>query len=221
MWPALLCAITCWMPARTQDTVTFTPRNRKVAYFVNRVVPKLEELHLGSHAVWTLDLTPPPPDANKDMVRIRPDFEKNALLLDGPKDKVEDFRQILALFDTAPRLVELTCTLLAPIEGTTFETTAKIEEGTTWTAAADSAQTTLKVKPRINDDGTVTLALSVELQNRSTSFVLRLKDGENGQLAIEPQRFKVGSTESTVLHIDPNLRLTCRARILPPPQKSG
>lgn len=213
--------MTCWMPTRTGDTVSFIPQNRKVAYYINRVVPKLEELHLGSHGVWTLDLTPPPPDVKKDIVRVRPDFEKNALLLDGPKEQVEDFRQVLALFDTVPRMLELTCTLIAPIEGTSFETTAKIEDGTTWTAAADSAQTTLKLKPRINDDGTITLAVLVELQNRSTSFVLRLKDGETGQLAIEPQRFKVGSTETTVLHIDPNLRLTCRARVVSPPQKPG
>jgi len=158
-------------------------------------VPKISHVEIPMHenvvhfmrAGWPNLVTAPdgkgtrrPPLLNEQTmtgVTVKADVVHNRLVLDGPEDKLSVIQQTVAFFDVVPRKINISVDCASAYEGLSFASQATIDNQTTWQSNWDELKEVADVRPRINEDGTVTIYLQVTYQGRKSSAVGRVKNG--------------------------------------------
>jgi hypothetical protein len=127
----------------------------------------------------------------------------NSVVLDGPKAYLDTVADMIHFFDVKPQQVTLEIRCSSSEDGLKYSSQATIENQTTWDCKWDAMQESTSIKPRINNDGTITLLVDVEFRGTKTGTVLRLSSG------------KEGAIPSTLMRNLAGLDIVLKARISP------
>lgn len=115
--------------------------------------------------------------------RLIPDLElssdsrTNSLVAKGPRSKAAELERIVEMFDVDPMRVQVRLKYEVPQFELKGEGAVALSTNTEMQYAEPSSDFQVKVQPRINTDGTVTLTLEVTRAGLRTSMVARIKSG--------------------------------------------
>jgi type II secretory pathway component GspD/PulD (secretin) len=105
-------------------------------------------------------------------LKVKADDRKSVLIVDGPKESIDEFQRYVSLFDVAPRTMTAQITVDAPIDKFNSKTSMTIRNNEAYSIGQSYIGLNLTVSARLNDDGTVTLHIST---GKGFSHVVRTK----------------------------------------------
>lgn len=100
------------------------------------------------------------------------------LSIEGPPSAVADVKQIIALLDIEPRQLDLSYELDSKVDHQHSKTQTNVKNNSTWSTTDGVTGITVEVRPRINDDGTISCFISASRSSQQVAFVTRLKNGQ-------------------------------------------
>ena len=117
-------------------------------------------------------------DLIPDGVTVSITPRKNSLTASGKADAIRELAGIVALFDLAPKTVNLELSASVPSLKRQFVSTSSAINNSPVSFEDQSSETRLKITPRINGDKTVTVQIDGGALGTNTTFVIRVKSGE-------------------------------------------
>ena len=103
---------------------------------------------------------------------------------------LESLRDVIRFFDVKPKSVTVQLKCKSEEDGLTFNSEATIENNTTWNCKWDAMQESTSIKPRVNDDGTITLNVAYNYKGATGSLVTRVKNPSDSTIDLGLERFK-------------------------------
>ncbi len=104
----------------------------------------------------------------------------------GPTDQIRTIRQYIALFDVERRTVSFKLKIQSRIDKINYEVSAKILNMQEWKTSDSDTGIAVGITPRINDGGTVTMAINFSRPGiKINQMVLRLMAGSHATLSVD------------------------------------
>ncbi len=142
-----------------------------VGYFVKKRLPMILEGN-----AFKLEILKPSKEVpNDDRIYISFDYAKNALIFEGPKKDLEPLPAMIQLFDAKPRPLHFDIEIKDVRMGLDANVGLDCENTNQWTYANEDMGLVLTGSPRINADGTITIALKILREGKGTNLVARVK----------------------------------------------
>lgn len=107
-------------------------------------------------------------------VTAKADDPSGTLIFDGPKKTLKEIDGLVAMFDVAPRKVSALLTVSCPMDSYASKTDSELTSGSLWTMQDERAGVTVSIRPRVNQDGSVTAAIHLLYGKRQEDVVIRL-----------------------------------------------
>lgn len=126
------------------------------------------------------------------------DVPGNKVVLGRDNGSVSDLAQFIRQFDVVPKRIRLETTFERKDIGLKMTGTLETDSGDSVSFGSPESKSFVSIKPRVNDDGTVTLFVELQKDGGSASAAVRLNSGqvfwtENGQFNMGPARHPMGS----------------------------
>ena len=96
----------------------------------------------------------------------------------GPKDKVEEVKQMIVLLDVVPRVISITTEISCPVDNQDMTSRTSTVNNRAWESYDETSGIGISMRPRINSDGTITAYLRISRDGQNQTNVVRLKPGE-------------------------------------------
>lgn len=125
-------------------------------------------------------------DLIPDGVEASANDETGTITFKGPEKHVKYIEQTVRLFDVAPRLVNVSYSVDSAIDKIKYEGAVSVANNAVYTFTETEANIKVQIKPRVNDDGTVTLAVTCTLNGVETAVVMRMQEGRDLILPLKP-----------------------------------
>jgi hypothetical protein len=130
-------------------------------------------------------------------LKVKADDERSVLIFEGNQKDKESFQQTVKLFDVKPRDIEAKISFYVPLEKYQTSVTTKVRNNSAWKVTDQSANLSLSILPRINEDGTITVTFSVGDGQEGRNMVVRTKNGQTVELTLD------GLTGFRVRNVEP------------------
>jgi hypothetical protein len=108
-------------------------------------------------------------------LKVKAEDEKGVITLDGPKEKVEEMAWMISAFDVQARQMDVTVDVRSPIDKFEARTRTILSNNAEWSQTTGEIGLTLKVTPRVNDDGSTTLFIDATMGLRQLHAAIRSK----------------------------------------------
>lgn len=181
--PVLLPAFLLMAQAATTQTVDFPILNQRPS----KIMKFLDKM----------------PDLS---VKMKADDLAGKLILTGSPAEVAEMKTRISLFDIKPRKVGVDMRVESQLDHAEWSANLTMTNNRSWTGSDEGTSAELKISPRLNDDGTLTLFINLKTPDTAAplSMVTRVKLNEK-------QTFLLKAGTGDILSgsdIDPKLKGT-------------
>ena len=177
---------------------------------------------IGVHQTDTTTIPVRHQRASKLMAAIKPleepgvtltaDDTKGIITVKGKPDQMKATRSYVELFDVARRRLTVKLSVQSEDDKTSYEVSANILNMQEWETSDKEIGLSVSVVPRINADGTITLAVQFLWPNSSlVKSIYRVKQGETVSYSAADPHLKLGQTDSGVQPVtasEPKIKIT-------------
>lgn len=133
--------------------------------------------------------------ANADWIYF--DLPGNKVILGGEKDSLANLVEFIKQFDVVPKRLRLETTFERKDLGFKMNGVLETDNNETVTMGSQESNSFVSIKPRLNDDGTLTLSVGLKKDEDSvTSAAVRMKLGH--MFWVENARFDVGQVRHPI-----------------------
>jgi type II secretory pathway component GspD/PulD (secretin) len=93
--------------------------------------------------------------------KVQADDVKSVVIIDGSQEDVAQLKTYVNIFDVLPRRVSVSVKVESPLDKISYQATANIRNQQEWRTSDDETGISIAIRPRINDDNTVTLMVEL------------------------------------------------------------
>ncbi len=122
-----------------------------------------------------------------DGVHVTANDAAGTLTLVGPKLKVDQVKQYVALFDVKSRQINFDFGIASKLDKYSSTTHAELLNNASWSVRDAAASVEFTIQPRINADGTMTASISVGALPDCITMVFRAPAGSTTFLRLDAQ----------------------------------
>ncbi|MBN9500666.1 MAG: hypothetical protein BGO01_07275 [Armatimonadetes bacterium 55-13] len=122
---------------------------------------------------------------------VKADDIHSTLIVEGIPESIKALRDVVALFDVQPRTIKAEFQLVVPLEKYDSKSSAVLRNNSTWKLDDSTARIKVAVTPRLNEDGTITVFIKADGDGESYSMVVRLKQGQETEIALDGLNEKI------------------------------
>lgn len=112
-----------------------------------------------------------------DGVTVRQTIGKNSLTFSGSAEQLKGMEHFVSQIDIAPPSVELDIHVYARPLDRTIEATMTMTQFSTWEYVEDMTETTIRITPRINGDGTIVIGYDLGTMGFGLHGIVRFQAG--------------------------------------------
>jgi hypothetical protein len=105
---------------------------------------------------------------------VTADDYHGVLRVSGTPAAIQSLKSAVGLFDIEPASLHLQIQIDSPADKSGYEVSARIHNDQMWKTSDSTTDLTIGLKPRINDDGTVTIFTILQNAGGSTASVVRI-----------------------------------------------
>lgn len=129
------------------------------------------------------------------------DIARNTLIIGSREGQAKDIAQFIEQFDYVPKRVQFTFAFTQPGKGFEMKGTLTPLNNQPLEIGSPECDGTLSIRPRINDDGTVTLNVTLKVGDRSDQCSVRVNSGDalriqDGKMGMGPELKKAMPTSA-------------------------
>ena len=112
-------------------------------------------------------------------VRVDARDLEGAIVLRGPAEEIKSLRHLVPLFDVQNRLVRFDYSVSSPIDKLEYSGSILVPNNESHSFSETGTGLQMTLKPRINDDDTITIFVTCVLRGKSSQVVIRISRGES------------------------------------------
>jgi type II secretory pathway component GspD/PulD (secretin) len=121
------------------------------------------------------------------------------LLIEGSAQSIEEIKRVIEMFDVRPQHIRLAMSVVAPIDKYRSDWQGSVANNTPTTILDGEIGLSIRLAPRINSDGTITLTTEFISDGRRQQTVARIKNGDSMEFVLHESGMKVDVPKGSTL----------------------